>query len=106
MTVKQLTVEDELQTMVGQDEALLLKHSLTCPISDEAKKQFEKFTEESDIPAYIIHIQENRELSNLIAEQFDIKHESPQVFYFKNGQVEFHASHWDVTAKKLTEVTQ
>ncbi|GEN45936.1 bacillithiol system redox-active protein YtxJ [Alkalibacillus haloalkaliphilus] len=106
MTVKQITAQDELKNILEQEEALLLKHSLTCPISSDAKNQFEKFTGQTELPAYIIHIQENRELSSLVAEHFDIKHESPQVFYIKNGEVKFHASHFDITAKKLEEVTK
>ncbi|GAA0455916.1 bacillithiol system redox-active protein YtxJ [Alkalibacillus silvisoli] len=106
MSVKQITAQDELKSILEQDEALLLKHSLTCPISGDAKTQFEKFTSQTDLPAYIIHIQENRDLSNLVADHFDIKHESPQAFYIKNGEVKFHASHFDITTKKLEEVTQ
>lgn len=86
----------------GNDSILLLKHSLTCPISAEAKAEFEKTS--ANIPKYIIHVQDHREVSNYVADYFNIKHESPQVFYIKDGHVEFHASHWDVTSEKLEDI--
>ncbi|PKR79317.1 bacillithiol system redox-active protein YtxJ [Halalkalibacillus sediminis] len=102
MNVKRLTSDKELSNVIENDESyVLLKHSLTCPISDQAKKEFEKFSSSNDVTSYIIHIQENRELSNQVAEHFQVKHQSPQVFYVQDGDVQFHASHFDITAKKL-----
>lgn len=89
------------QAINDHEQLVLLKHSLTCPISLEGKNQVEQFQISHQIPTFIIHIQENRDVSNYVAEYFGIKHESPQVFYIENGEVKFHASHWDVTAKKL-----
>ncbi|GEL77187.1 bacillithiol system redox-active protein YtxJ [Tenuibacillus multivorans] len=94
------------QALKDHEELILLKHSLTCPISGEAKGQLETFeASHEDVPTFIIHIQDNRDVSNFVADYFDIKHESPQVFYIENGEVKFHASHWDVTSKKLESVT-
>nr|WP_124218996.1 bacillithiol system redox-active protein YtxJ [Aquisalibacillus elongatus] len=106
MEMEILTSKEQFEQVLKDNENLvLLKHSLTCPISADAKGQMEKFEASQAYPTYIIHIQDNRELSNYVAEYFDIKHESPQVFYIENGEVKHHASHWDVTAKKLEKVT-
>ncbi|TFB25072.1 bacillithiol system redox-active protein YtxJ [Filobacillus milosensis] len=102
-----LTTKEAFEQAVKNNASLvLLKHSLTCPISSKAKRQFVKFHENHEVPSYIIHIQENRDLSDYVAEYFGIKHESPQVFLIKNGEVIFDASHWNVTAKKLEKVVQ
>jgi bacillithiol system protein YtxJ len=42
-------------------------------------------------------IQQNRDLSALIAEETGIRHESPQVILFRGGQAAWSASHGAVT---------
>ncbi|GMB07309.1 bacillithiol system protein YtxJ [Thermolongibacillus altinsuensis] len=77
---------------------LLMKHSLTCPISQNAWGEFERFAKDhSDIETYYLYVQEARPLSNYIAETFQIKHESPQVLFIADDRVQWHASHWNIT---------
>lgn len=105
--MEQLTpIEDFKKAIEQHDELVLLKHSLTCPISREAKGQIEEFQSFHDVPTYIIHIQDHRDVSNFVEEHFGIKHESPQVFYIKNGEVDYHASHWEITSKKVEKALQ
>ncbi|MDQ1144716.1 MAG: bacillithiol system redox-active protein YtxJ [Bacillus sp. (in: firmicutes)] len=88
----------------------LLKHSLTCPISHAAYKEYEKYANENqNVPTYFLAVQDSRPLSNEIAERFEIKHESPQAILFSNGQPVWNASHWKITNKALlnaSSVTQ
>lgn len=80
----------------------LLKHSLTCPISHAAFKEYEKYADEHhDVPAYYLAVQEARPFSNAIAERFEIKHESPQAILFANGQALWNATHWKITNRSL-----
>ncbi|WP_371809533.1 bacillithiol system redox-active protein YtxJ [Halobacillus sp. Marseille-Q1614] len=81
----------------------LLKHSLTCPISESAKREFEAFCEESSYPCFILHVQESRKLSLSIADTYQVKHESPQVLLFKDNSVVWHDSHWKITQTSLKE---
>ncbi|MFC0015597.1 MULTISPECIES: bacillithiol system redox-active protein YtxJ [Allobacillus] len=106
MSYKVLTSEAELNEVLGKDSFLLFKHSLTCPVSADAKEEFEKFTNDSTIPAYMIHVQENRELSNQVAEHYEIKHESPQFFFVKDGAVQYHNSHWHIKYDTLKDVVK
>ncbi|MTH55644.1 bacillithiol system redox-active protein YtxJ [Bacillus mangrovi] len=80
-----------------------LKHSLTCPISKEAFQQFSRFTEDENVNAYFLHVQESRELSAYIAEKLETQHESPQAFLIKNGTVLWNASHWNITKDSLSK---
>lgn len=83
---------------------VLLKHSTTCPISGSAWKRFEKFVQsqsnESARYAYVKVI-EARPVSNLIAEETRVKHESPQVLILRGGKVVWTASHWAITEPAL-----
>jgi bacillithiol system protein YtxJ len=41
-------------------------------------------------------------LSNLIAQRFGIRHESPQALLIKDERVVWHASHWAITSESLS----
>ncbi|WP_054753254.1 monothiol bacilliredoxin BrxC family protein [Piscibacillus salipiscarius] len=66
--MKELTSVEEFKGVIEQqDQFVLLKHSLTCPISGEAKSQIEDFKSANEVPTYIIPIQNYRELSNYVS---------------------------------------
>ncbi|AKO94426.1 bacillithiol system redox-active protein YtxJ [Priestia filamentosa] len=95
--------EEQLNQALEENNTLfLLKHSTTCPISQNAFEQYEKFSKEENVPCYYLYVQEARPLSNYVAEQYNVKHESPQVLYFKQGNVEGNTSHFDITYEKLS----
>ncbi|GIN75523.1 hypothetical protein J41TS8_05640 [Bacillus sp. J41TS8] len=100
-----IQTEDEFKKLAEKNDTFIfLKHSVTCPISKRAFEEFESFANQhEDIPAYYLKVQESRPLSNYIAEQYGIKHESPQAFIFTNGNVKWHASHSQITAQALAE---
>jgi bacillithiol system protein YtxJ len=83
---------------------LLFKHSSTCPISQAAYEEYEKFADENErVKTFYLVVQEDRPLSNHIAENFQIKHESPQAILFKNSKPVWHASHWKITYDSLAQ---
>ncbi|WP_071393810.1 bacillithiol system redox-active protein YtxJ [Bacillus tuaregi] len=96
---------DEFERVLEKENALLvLKHSITCPISLAAYDEYEAFTkEQQEVPTYYLTVQESRPLSNYIAETFQIKHESPQAILFSNKEPVWHASHRKITVTTLTE---
>lgn len=96
--------EEFEQALLEKDTFIVIKHSSTCPISQAAYEEYESFaSEHEELPIYYLIVQEDRPLSNLMAERFSIKHESPQVLLFKNGEVAWHASHWKITYSSLTD---
>ncbi|MCP8617146.1 bacillithiol system redox-active protein YtxJ [Salirhabdus salicampi] len=102
MGVNVIEKTEQFQEVLEQQHTFfLLKHSLTCPISSEAKEQYERFWEEAEIPQYVLYVQEARPLSNHIAETFDVKHESPQALLFHGKEVVWHTSHWNITKEAL-----
>ncbi len=101
MDLKVVQSEEELEEELNQGAFFLLKHSLTCPISAQAKSEYEKFSEQSDFPCCILNIQQSRDLSKKVAERFNVKHESPQVLHFQDQQVTWHESHFSITSDQL-----
>lgn len=99
-----LTSIDQFEQVIQQyPYVFVLKHSNTCPISERAMDQFNKFLYERDMDGYYLIVQEERELSNYIEEKTGIKHESPQAFYFVNGEVSWHESHDNITVSSLAK---
>lgn len=104
MEIKKLTSIDEMNQFVQQSgKHLLFKHSTTCPISAQAHEEFQAFVKDTNTSAAIVLVIEDRPVSNQIAEQFGIKHESPQVFLLEDGQVRWNTSHWKITRVTLKE---
>jgi bacillithiol system protein YtxJ len=97
---------EEFNRLLEQGKPIfVLKHSLTCPISQAAYQEYQNFAETNhDIPAYYLTVQEARPLSNYIAETYDIRHESPQALLLSQNKVVWNASHWEVTQGTLAEV--
>lgn len=56
-----------------------------------------------DIDLYFLTIQNHRDISNRIAEKFDVLHESPQLLVVKNGEVTFHTSHGAISDMDFTK---
>jgi bacillithiol system protein YtxJ len=99
MSIQQLHTLDELHQYVGQPgKKLLFKHSTT-----KANEEFQAFVQSSDTPAAIVHVIEDRPVSNQIAEEFGIKHESPQIFLLEDGEVRWNTSHWKITRDAIKE---
>jgi len=104
VALQQIHTKAELDEYLKKEAFILLKHSNTCPVSAQAYDEFGNFIEENpEFPAVYLVVQEDRELSNEIAEVFHVKHESPQVILFKNGNVAYHTSHWKITAETLQD---
>ncbi|MCA0972772.1 bacillithiol system redox-active protein YtxJ [Halobacillus litoralis] len=105
MSISVLNSQQEFEKAFEENPSFfLMKNSTTCPISAMAYDQFKNFSESVDFPCYLLHVQESRELSNHIAEQYSVRHESPQVLLFKGQEVLWHDSHGAITEKTLQQV--
>lgn len=109
--VHEIETAEQLQHFLGlKGKKLLFKHSTQCPISAGAHKQFLSFVAdngggewESDLPAALVKVIEFRPVSNAIAEQFGIKHESPQIFVLDGEVVVWHTSHRNIRKEAIAE---
>jgi thioredoxin 1 len=100
-----LASEDDLEAALRQSDdepVVLYKHSDTCPISAQAQDELKSLTGGGP-PVYRVVVQEARSISDQIAEQFSIRHETPQAIVVHDGEPMFNASHRDVTAAKVRQ---
>jgi bacillithiol system protein YtxJ len=89
---------DELLARSQDAPVIVFKHSTTCPISSAAYREMSKV--EEDIALVIV--QGARALSQKIAAQTGVRHESPQAIILRKGQVVWTASHWSITSDAVT----
>ncbi len=103
---------DDYAPLVAQSHdqpVFVFKHSLTCPISSSAFSRFQAFVDDhpsSDATPVIyalIEIQRARDVSNHVAEQTGVRHESPQALLLRNGDVIWHASHGAIRGDALAD---
>ncbi|MFC0215022.1 bacillithiol system redox-active protein YtxJ [Paenibacillus chartarius] len=91
----------------GEQPAVILKHSTTCPVSASALDEYEQYLSgnpNGNVSYYLVKVIESRPVSNRIAEDLKVKHESPQILYVKDKGAYWNTSHWSVTAKHMTAV--
>jgi bacillithiol system protein YtxJ len=89
----------------GKVPCLIFKHSTRCNISSVAKFRLEddwNFSAE-EIEPYYLDLLQHKDISNIIAEKFQVWHESPQVLLIANGECVYDASHLDISVAELQE---
>ena len=69
MAIKLSSIDQFEQVLEENKYVFVLKHSETCPISANAYDQFNKFLYERDIDGYYLIVQQERKLSDYIAEK-------------------------------------
>lgn len=99
---------DELLADSTGAPLLLFKHSDRCGTSFEALDEILahralRRRSEQAVRYAMVTVQDNRELSNAIAERFGIRHETPQVLLFRNGQLVWTASHFRINSRALDQ---
>jgi bacillithiol system protein YtxJ len=84
---------------------LIFKHSTRCSISIYILKDFISNNVEykSNIDWWYLDILKYRSISNLIADNFELIHQSPQLIIIIDGVVSKHASHEKIKNIKLSD---
>lgn len=81
---------------------IIFKHSTTCPISSIAKRRLDSDLEQLEIAdLYYLDLLSYRSISNDIAEQLGVHHESPQVIVIHKGETSYEESHLDISVEDL-----
>ena len=93
---------EELKVVSETKPVLIFKHSTRCSISRMALKQFEnEFDLQEKIIPYFLDLITYREISNAIASEFAVVHQSPQLLLIQNGKSVYDVSHDAIDAQAL-----
>ena len=101
--VRDIAHLDALIAASSDRPLLLFKHSRSCGTSHEAIDELQAHLAEAprDATYAIVTVQGQRELSDAIAERFQLRHETPQVLLVRDGQMVWSASHFRVTSDAI-----
>lgn len=99
-----IEVLDEIKNKSNDKPQIIFKHSTRCSISSMALNRFESdFNLIADkVDAYYLDLIAHREISNEIAHQFNVTHQSPQVLLIKNGECVYDASHSGIRMEDIS----
>lgn len=90
----------EIKALSESTPVMIFKHSTRCSVSgmslDRMLRNWKTGDEEKVVP-YFLDLIAHRELSNLVAREFGVPHESPQVILVKKGAAIFDTSHFDIS---------
>jgi bacillithiol system protein YtxJ len=112
-----IEILEEIQTLEGLNEAikssgdrpvLIFKHSLTCPISARAYREFKSYLAIANPAAIyrLIVVQNARPVSDEAARRLGIDHESPQALLVRGSREIWNASHFEITASSLASAIE
>ena len=101
-----LETDEQLESAIAKSyekPVVFFKHSVACGISARSKYDLENgwnFKGE-DFDFYYLDLLNFRNISNRIAETFDVRHQSPQIIIIKDGKPIFDMSHHRITSVAL-----
>ena len=102
-----LESEDQLDVIIStsfKTPQIIFKHSTRCSISRFVLNDFTTHFSYSadDFGAYYLDLLNYRSISNIIAERFEVQHQSPQLIVIKDGKAVAHASHEGINELQLS----
>lgn len=82
---------------------LIFKHSTRCSISAFALRNFERAYsyDQTSVSPYFLDLIEHRSISNRIADELNVTHQSPQLIVVKQGKAVNHTSHERIDASDV-----
>jgi len=87
----------------SEKPVLIFKHSTRCSISSMAKNRMERSWsfEDNQVTAYYLDLIAFRDISNHIAEIFEVEHQSPQALLIQDGKCIYDASHNSISVDMM-----
>jgi bacillithiol system protein YtxJ len=107
MNWKELSDEiglDTIKKLSTEKPQVIFKHSTRCSISTMAKNRLERAEEPTGVDFNYLDLIAHRDISNKIANDFDVEHASPQILIIKNGACVYDESHNAINMDEIVEL--
>ena len=98
---------DKIKEESKENPVLIFKYSSRCSISQMALARLERNWIEAEMPVikpYFLDLITYRDISNRIADEFQVEHESPQVLIIENERSIYDKSHMGIHYQEIKEV--
>ena len=87
-----------------QNPQFIFKHSTRCSISKMVLNRFESNNDTASFSAYLLDLLNYRDLSNQIEDDFNVKHESPQLLVINKGECNLCFSHTNINHINIADL--
>ncbi len=94
---------EAINAQSAQQPVVIFKHSTRCSISSMAKSRLERETAPENTSFYYLDLLRHRDISNKIAADYAVHHESPQLLLIKNGECVYEETHNGISMHDLAE---
>jgi bacillithiol system protein YtxJ len=101
--LEQLIALEEIDKASFTHPILIFKHSTRCSISDVAKARLDKEENLNGVDFYYLDLIKHRDISNALAEKYNVHHESPQILLINKGECVYDESHIGITMAEIKE---
>ncbi len=102
----QLNNEEQLKE-INEDSTtapvFIFKHSTRCSISSMALNRLEKSDLDKEAKFYYLDLLKNRNISDKIAHDYKVYHESPQVLMIVKSECVYEETHNGINAAEIKE---
>ena len=82
---------------------VIFKHSTRCSISTMAKSRLERNEQPDSGDFYFLDLLKYRSISDQIATEFAVTHQSPQILLIKNTECVYEESHSGIQMDEIAE---
>lgn len=94
---------NHLTTASSVRPQIIFKHSTRCSISGMIFHRLDKEETPANADFYYLDLLAHRDISNKIAEDFHVTHQSPQILIIKNGKCVYNESHHAIMMDEIIE---
>ena len=107
-----LTTDKQLEEIKNQSNlpnlscVAIFKHSTRCSISSMMKNRLERSWDfpQENLPIYYLDIIAFRSISDKIASDFNVEHQSPQLLLIKKSECIYNTSHNQIAVDSIKDV--
>ena len=91
----------EIITNSNDKPQIIFKHSTRCSVSSMAKNRLDRKQQPDGMDFYFLDLIKHRSISNKIAADFKIPHQSPQVLIINHGKCIYDESHSGIIMEEI-----
>ena len=98
--------ENQLEEITSNSEnkpQVIFKHSTRCSISSMAKNRLDRKDQPEGMNFYYLDVIKYRNISNKIAGDFKVNHQSPQVLVINAGKCIYNESHSGISMDDIID---
>ena len=97
---------NQIKTDSTEKPIIIFKHSTSCSISRMVLDRLTRNWKDEEMKSadfYFLDLLSYRDISNQIAHDFGVRHESPQVIIIKEGKAVYNNSHMGVDYNEISK---